>query len=579
MNGPGAALQPPPVVLPRPWFVRRFGGDGLLAVAVALVTLSCSTEVLQTAAYGPVDSLDCDAPGSPALPEDARFGDGTEAPSPLAGDWYGAGDGPGLYVTARDAFRVYLNGELVVESATARESAFVPLTLLPGDNALSIVADAGRGTPVVIAHWDDLDQSYGTSPDWAVSTTPEPGFAEREADVSDWSSATDYGPVGALVGCNADAFFPDGSEARWIGPPPGSSGPAAFRTVVRLAPVGFGENAHGGDTTAPVLVESWEELEAVASEPDAPAVILLGEGVHDFRTEPRDQLVCPTVCTNDATRTRYDVLGSDETCATEPVTETRTDRQLALGSNKTIVGLGRGAQIRGVSFGIGGRSNVILRNLALFDVNWHLVEAGDALTIGDTGDVWLDHLTIKWISDDFASIQTGTAGATVSWVRFDGVTEAACRGRHTFATTVTDSRVTYHHDFFDNVESHSPRVDNASTEVHLFNNLFRDNPGYAVNANCGGQALLEANTFQRVEMPTTRTTCEDETAPGLILAPEGSNFYGEDVGDHGGGDGSEPRDAVFTPDYPYDLRPPDEDWPHVFSSAGAGGRWPLSLSL
>ncbi len=65
----------------------------------------------------------------------------------LVSDAYEADAGPGLYLTARDAFRVLLNGELVVESKEARETVFVPLTLLPGDNVLSVVVAAESGTP------------------------------------------------------------------------------------------------------------------------------------------------------------------------------------------------------------------------------------------------------------------------------------------------------------------------------------------------------------------------------------------------------------------------------------------------
>jgi hypothetical protein len=95
---------------------------------------------------------------------------------------------------------------------------------------------------------------------------------------------------------------------------------------------------------------------------------------------------------------------------------------------------------------------------------------------------------------------------------------------------------------------------------------------------------MEANTFQRVATPTERDTCDDDMGLGLINAPAGSNYYGEDVGDHhrgDGGDASEPHDGVFRPPYPYAeaLELPEEGWRTVFSRAGTGGPWALPLSL
>jgi hypothetical protein len=90
---------------------------------------------------------------------------------------------------------------------------------------------------------------------------------------------------------------------------------------------------------------------------------------------------------------------------------------------------------------------------------------------------------------------------------------------------------------------------------------------------------MEKNTFERVRTPTMRETCDDESALGKIDAPDGSNEYGEDVGEHQGGDGMEPRDGVFDPPYDYLFDPSPEVSERVRDRAGAGGLWPLRITL
>ncbi len=551
---------------------------GALA-AVGCFAVACGTDVAQTAVMGQVDPLDCTFAGALALPQDDVFGDGSEPASLLVGESYTGGEGPGLFITARDAFRVYLNGALVVESTEPRQPVFVPLSLLPGDNALAVVVAAKRGTPVAVLQLDDLDRSYVSNGTWKASTEPDADFTSADFDDSAWPSASDYGRLGALPDCEPEDGFVSPSEAHWIGPAEGTGTTVALRKVIRLRALGYAAETTGGGTTKPTLVDNWEDLDALATEPDEPAVILLPEGVHDFRDAARDQEVCPATCTNDASKTTYTVLVGTQTCANTLITQPRRERHLALGSNKTLVGLGRGAQLRGVSIDFGSNHDIIVRNVAVTDINPELIEAGDAFGMKDPSNVWLDHCTVKAVSDGFTHVTGSATNMTLSWMHYDGVRQSACNGQHTQAVQLLDATATLHHNFFDHVQSHSPRVDNGATRAHIFNNLFRDNQGYAVGATCGAQVLLEANTFQNVATPTSRSMCSDDTTYGLIDAPEGSNYYGDDVGDHHGPDLLEPHDEVFDPPYSYTPEVPQDDWLTVFSRAGTGGPWAQQLEL
>ena len=558
---------------------------GWLAFALStLGALGCGRELAQTAYRAPDPDeagLSCEIPVS-NLPLPPGFATGKLQTSPLSPSSYGAGEGPGLWLSARDGYRVYLNGALISESRAARGPAFVPLSLLPGDNAISIAIWAEQGTPAALVQLDELEQSYVSDGSWRVETAPAAGFADRDFEGNAWPAATDYGQLGTLPGCDPSAKELARSNAHWIGPAAGSGSSAVLRRVIRVAPEGYGQAATGGGGTKPVLASTWEELEMLAGEADTPTTILLPEGVNDFRRqgdEITERDVCPSTCSADPSKPQYEVLVPSETCPVAQIKMPLYERTLRVGSNKTIVGLGRGALVRGVSFALGTQKNIVIRNLTIYDVNHTLIEAGDALGLNGTSDVWLDHITTKWISDGFTDIKEGAQGVTASWMHYDGISPDSCTGKHPRISQITDSNVTLHHCFFDHPDAHTPVVDHSKARVHVYDNLVQDADGYGVGAACGAQVLMEAVTFKTVAAPTTKRSCSDDTSLGLISAPAGSNLYLSDVGKHTGGDGGEPHDAVFMPPYDYALEPADEAWPKVQARAGAGGPWALPFSL
>jgi pectate lyase len=555
----------------------------LLGTMAALSALGCGRDVAQTAfrEATAADEFSCEEPVT-TNPTPPTWLTGEVETSPLVGE-YGTGDGPGLWITARDAYRVYLNGVAVHQSASPRSADFVPLSLLPGDNQLVVAVWAASGTPAALLQLDELSRSYVSGADWLVENSPTSRFAALDYDAGGAVSAAPLGRLGALPGCDPTAGFPLDSLAGWIGPLAGSGKSAVLRQTIRIAPIGLGQAATGGGTAAPVVVDTWEELEALATDPERAATILLREGVNDFRRkgdELNQRAVCPSACSDNPNKMLYTVLTSSETCPVTQIMKPLEERRLKLASNKTIVGLGRGAQIRGVSFNLGPIQNVVMRNLAIFDVNRGLVEAGDALGLDGCSDVWLDHLTTKWISDGLTDISPGTQNVTLSWMHYDGLMDEACRGHHTHASTISDASVTLHHSFFDHTDSHAPLVTDTEARVHIFNNLVQDDAGYGVASGCGAQVLLEGTTFRAVATPTVRRGCDDAPPFGLISTPQGSNLANLyfDSGKHSG-DGTEPHDEAFTPPYDYEPEPTADAWPRVQLRAGAGGPWKQPLSV
>ncbi|MTI23342.1 hypothetical protein E1163_00090, partial [Fulvivirga kasyanovii] len=150
-----------------------------------------------------------------------------------------------------------------------------------------------------------------------------------------------------------------------------------------------------------VKVTSAEEL-IEAAESEKAKIILVPEGTIDFRNF-RKVTVCYQPCTvNTSESGGYKgYWNSSGTC---PGAESTTkeiqqwERRIWVQSNKTIIGMGRGASLRGVMLYNRDNSNVIMRNLKIWDINPHIIEALDGVLLYGATKMWIDHCSFKWIS-------------------------------------------------------------------------------------------------------------------------------------------------------------------------------------
>src|SRR5438128_6851798 len=92
-------------------------------------------------------------------------------------------------------------------------------------------------------------------------------------------------------------------------------------------------------------------------------------------------------------------------------------KPLVVGSNKTIVGAGVDATIKGKGLSVGGGAqNVVIRNLTISDINPQIVWGGDAIHIDDADGVWIDHVRIARIARQMLVTGKGKAtNVTFSW--------------------------------------------------------------------------------------------------------------------------------------------------------------------
>ncbi|HTQ06753.1 MAG TPA: hypothetical protein VMI54_23010 [Polyangiaceae bacterium] len=562
-------------------------GARVLAPSAGLFMLccvsGCGTDVAQTASYaGAPAPLDCSAPAAPpTLPDDPSLGGGTTVSEwTLATGDYLVDQGPGVAVVALDAYRLFVNGHLLATGTASLEPNFVPLTLLPGDSAIAIAVTAAGRPPALLAEVDELERAYGTDASWKVTTTPPADFSQPGADETSFTTPVDRGAPDASPGCAPAGGFPLGSEAHYITAT--EPGTAVFRLDVHIAPVGFAAGTTGGGAVEPTVAATTDAIvNAVKS--DDPKVVVIPEGMLDVRRTGDDEtetMACPTPCPDGSTiPTTYNLLTDDETCPVDMVPASRNERRIKIGSNTTLVGLARGAQLFGGSLDIKDSSNVIVRNLVLDGVNPGLIEAGDGITIDGGDGVWVDHATFDLVSDGFIDSTTSSQNLTFSWIKNDGTNPQACSGRHPRSNELADTTVTIHHTLWEHVDGRAPLSTHPASRLHLFDNVVTDDVNYAVGSGCDAQVLLEETTFDQVKYPTAKFSCSDNADLGFIAAAGHGNVYGEEVGHHqsNGADAPEPSDTVFDVPYPYTLDPASKAGLVVPQWAGAGARWALPL--
>jgi pectate lyase len=209
--------------------------------------------------------------------------------------------------------------------------------------------------------------------------------------------------------------------------------------------------------------------------------------------------------------------------------------RIRIGSNTTIVGLGKNAVVKGAWFDIRGttnvansRSNIIIRNLNFRDTfdcfpAWDPTDGEfgswnaqyDSVSLRDTNNVWVDHNTFEdrdtidsslpqhfgvlyQIHDGLLDITNASDLVTVSWNRFRNHDKLMLIGSSDSALAdVGKLRVTLHHNLFDGIGQRAPRV--RFGQVHLYNNLYdvRSTPTYNYSWGVGIQSAIyaEENVF------------------------------------------------------------------------------------
>ena len=472
--------------------------------------------ILAAAAFGFGVGVAAVAPGEVvALPTDVNLGGGDKVGSSLIAATYNGGYGPGIWVVADGGYRLYVNGELLAEDNQGGRVRFVPFTFLPGENAVSVVGVDGNGIPGVLVQIDDLDKSYYSDNSW--KSKPSVGNADwkkKGRDLSQWGNATSlkYENTKLPSGGELEGFAPN-TQAKWIWTGSEGDANAVLLYTFYVKAEGFGASATGGQGGKIVFASDSATIRKNLQSSEA-VTIVVPEGTYDFRlmqnavteANSKGRTWCKRACGEKNTvtgkeNTYYRVAFEKNSCASlgesglQIVKESENlktwSNWITTKPNKSLIGMGRGANLRGASIAIRsneGSYNHIYRNLAIYDVNPHLIEGGDGLeTVGTSSNpvknFWADNIRYKWVSDGFD--MEFVDEATISYLDFDGANEYNCWGTDPYMALVEDAHLTYANSYWHNTYGRVPKVtgENNGSQVHLYNQLVDGNRFFVAGAN------------------------------------------------------------------------------------------------
>ncbi|KAF8920745.1 polysaccharide lyase family 1 protein, partial [Mucidula mucida] len=210
-----------------------------------------------------------------------------------------------------------------------------------------------------------------------------------------------------------------------------------------------------------------------------------------------------------------------------------------VGSNTSVIGAA-GSSLVGVGLRVLNESNVIIRNVKISKV---LAEAGDAIGIQASSQVWVDHVDLssdldhdKDYYDGLLDITHGATGVTVTNSKLYNHWKASLVG-HSDSNGSEDTAitVTYAANWWQNLNSRTPSF--RFGHGHLYNNVFDSNSD-GINTRDGAQLLVENNVWTSPKKPLYST---DE---GFAVA-RGNDF--------GGGENTAPTGTFTTAPYSYSL--------------------------
>jgi len=304
-------------------------------------------------------------------------------------------------------------------------------------------------------------------------------------------------------------------------------------------PDGFALGVTGGGDAPPEVPASPAELAKILCDrtdangrciDDTPRVIQLDRTFDFTGTEgiARERGCIVRQCApGQASELALDVAGF---CGQRTATDVSYDeagrKPLLVGSNKTLIGVGRNGAIKGKGLAIkGGVHNVVIRNLTISDINPQVVWGGDALTIDDADGVWIDHDVFARIGRQMIVTGFGSAAhVTLSNNLFDGRTSysAYCDGHHYWLMLFLGAhdQITVARNWIRGTSGRGPHaggMHGAAVDVHLVNNYFQDvtAEGAANALTASAHLLMEGNAFADVTHPVHRRGDD----PGAVFAP------------------------------------------------------------
>jgi pectate lyase len=224
-----------------------------------------------------------------------------------------------------------------------------------------------------------------------------------------------------------------------------------------------------------------------------------------------------TVTTSDALRSA--VNGSTPRTVYVDGTFNLTSR-LNVGSHKSIIGKGKGADILGSGITVANQTNVIIRNLGI-----RFILDNDGITITNSTRVWIDHnefesdISVAGGPDKYdgqCDIVRASDWITVSWNYFHDHWKSSLIGNSDALRDVDTGHlhITYHHNYWRNEGTRGPA--GRFGHQHIYNNLYEDFLYQAIHSRSDNQVLVEGNVFRG-------NTSEALSTYGLVVPADSPN--------------------------------------------------------
>ncbi|WP_327405845.1 polysaccharide lyase family 1 protein [Streptomyces sp. NBC_01288] len=236
--------------------------------------------------------------------------------------------------------------------------------------------------------------------------------------------------------------------------------------------------------------------------------------------------------------------------------------QVDIGSNTTVLGVGSASGFTGGGLRLKKVTNVVVRNLNISKP----VAPADGITVQASTQVWIDHNAFssdldhgKDYYDGLLDITHASDYVTVSWNTFKNHYKGSLVG-HSDNNASEDTghlRVTYHHNWFDQVNSRIPSLRFGTG--HFYDN-YVVGAETAVHSRMGAQMFVQNNVFRDTEVAVT--TNRDSDVDGY------ANLSGNDLG---GAATEISQVGTFTsPPYSYTAEPASTVVASVTAGAGTG---------
>lgn len=443
-----------------------------------------------------------------------------------------------VFAQASGTVDVFINGTLAGTSSAPGALLSLSVPLSSGENIIVLrAAKGGAARPFVHGQFGGVFGKAGTSRLWKAkvavggeATDPTGPWATLGYDDSAWSSATDLELPPA-------APFPQDGPARGIWTASASDSTVLARLKLYVppnwsanAPLGFGRAVTGGAGGAVVTVTTPEQLAAAVS--GSTPLIIQVSGVLDFTGSegPITRVACLQRQCPSPMESQYRV-NINEFCAGQPTVNFTYDKAgttpLLVGSNKTIIGLGPNATLKGKGLRItDGASNVIIRNLTITTINPQIIWGGDAIKIDDADGVWIDHVRFSLINRQMIVTGMGKAtNVTISWNEFDGRTpySSKCNGTHYWVMLIVGATntITVADNWLHHTSGRSPESGGYGSiaSMHFVNDYYDYVPGIGANPyTTNSKYLFEGTYFRNVDHPFVIDTTV-APAPGQAYAP------------------------------------------------------------